>query len=236
MRLLNVELGFLSAIQRFKHKSAFDERSDWDKVAASRVRGKKMKNQNIWIALTALLFLAACSTTQVNVPYTANPSIVLATKAKSVVAMGTIADNRKNGPNWLGAIRGGFGNPLKTLETEKPVAEVVKTALEDGLSSVHLLTTHNPKYTLNVDLIRFNCNQYARREAHIDMTVSLVENSSGQTVYTKKIKADKVTGSIITFDAGLFASVDDLRQVANDVLQNAVDQLLSDSAFSAALQ
>ncbi len=177
-----------------------------------------MENKKNWIVLAAFMFLCACSTTPVDVTYTPDPAIVAAAKASPVVALGTVTDSRKNGPNWLGAIRGGFGNPMKVLETKQPVVEVVKTALADGLTSVHALTGSNPQYTFTAEMVRFDCNQLARREAHIVLNVSLTNTSSQQVVYTKTLKADKVTGSMITFDAGIFASVDDLRQVANDVL------------------
>jgi len=39
---------------------------------------------------------------------------------------------------------------------------------------------------------------------------------------------DEVTGSVITLDAGIFADVEDLRKVANQVLQEAVDKTLDD--------
>jgi uncharacterized lipoprotein YajG len=195
-----------------------------------------MKHVKTLIVLLSLVLTSACSTTPVDVTYAPNSSIVSATKAAPVVAIGSVSDGRKNDANWLGAIRGGFGNPIKVLETKGPVSDVVKKALVDGLASAHLLTVNDAKYALNVDVMRFDCNQYARREAHIILAVSLVNKASQQVVYSKTIKSDKVTGSIITFDAGVFASVDDLRQVANDVLQDAVDQLLSDQAFMSNLR
>jgi hypothetical protein len=156
-----------------------------------------------------------------------------ASAGSPTVGIGTVTDDRKEGPQWLGAIRGGLGNPLKTLETEEPVSDVVKNTLKDGLTARGLFAKSQPKYILNIDMMRFDCNQYARREAHILLDVLLVDAVTQQNIYNKTLKSDKVTGSIVTFDAGLFASVDDLRQVANDVLQDAIDQLLHDPEFLA---
>jgi uncharacterized lipoprotein YajG len=181
-----------------------------------------------------ILLLNACSTTPVQLSY--NSAALSPGQAAPIVAVGDVVDNRDHDPKWLGAIRGGYGNPIKTLETEQPVSEVVKTTLSEGLSADGLLAKGKSKYRLNVILTQFDCNQVGRREAHILMQVSLIEAGSEQEVYKKTLKADKVTGSRITFDAGIFASVDDLRQVANDVLQDAIDQLLHDPAFHAALR
>jgi len=47
--------------------------------------------------------------------------------------VGTFVDARGEPANWLGAIRGGFGNPLKNLESDRPVADIVGAAFADGL-------------------------------------------------------------------------------------------------------
>jgi len=49
------------------------------------------------------------------------------------VNVGTFVDARGEPANWLGAIRGGFGNPLKNLESDRPVADIVGAAFADGL-------------------------------------------------------------------------------------------------------
>ncbi len=84
---------------------------------------------------------------------------------------------------------------------------------------------------MQVVISQFDCNQYARREAHVRLHVSLVEFASGQQIYAKDIRVDKVTGSMITLDAGIFADVEDLRKVANQALQEAVDKVLDDPQF-----
>jgi len=191
-----------------------------------------MKNSIALIVIALAMALSACSTTPVGMTYSLGSEAASSPKAP-LISVGTITDSRKNDPKGLGAIRNGFGGQMKTLETEQPVSEVVKTTLIDGLTAHGLLAKNKPKYILNVNMMRFDCNQYARREAHILLDVFLVDATSQQTIFNKTVKSDKVTGSIITLDAGIFASVDDLRQVANDVLQDAIDQLLNDPAFLA---
>jgi len=60
--------------------------------------------------------------------------------ARPVVAVMQVTDRREDGredPNWIGTIRGGFGNPNKRLEA--PVPEVVRQAFVDALRARGLL-------------------------------------------------------------------------------------------------
>ncbi len=184
------------------------------------------------LVMLALLFMGGCSTTTVDLPYsnTANHSQTSSAAISSVKIL-SVVDRRKHDPHWLGAIRGGFGNPLKTLTTDVPVSTVVERAFTSALDSRGLLATTAGTYGLEVIVDQFDCNQYARREAHVRFTVSLVAFASGQQTYAKNVKVDKVTGSRITLDAGIFADVEDLRVLANEALQEAVDDALDDPQF-----
>ncbi len=191
---------------------------------------KLIKNLRI---CTLVLLLGACSTNAVHIGYDAtkaNPTL-----GKALIVLGNSTDEREKDANWLGAIRGGFGNPIKTLTTEQPVSEVVKTALGDGLKANGLLTKGNGKYRLDTVISRFDCSQYVRLEAHIELNVSLVNVVTKEPIYTKHYKADHVTGNMVTLNAGVFGSVDDLRKVANDTLQDAIDQIVTDPALLAKL-
>jgi len=176
---------------------------------------------------------SACSTTPVGLTYDSGKAASVA-KGKPSVDVMVVTDGRKHDPNWLGAIRGGFGNPLKTLETPVPVKDVVKIAFADGLKARNLLES-NGRHAMELDVQQFDCNQFVRREAHAKVGVSIVERASGRSVFKQNYEADKVSGSLITMDAGIFASVDDLRKVANEALQDVVDRALDDPQLRAAL-
>ncbi|MDA8229763.1 MAG: hypothetical protein M0006_00320 [Magnetospirillum sp.] len=182
-------------------------------------------------AAVMALGVSACGTTPVGLTYD-GAKVANAGAAKNMVEVASVVDHRKDGANWLGAIRGGFGNPLKTLETPVPVRDEVKTAFVDGLKARGLVGP-DPRYAMELDIERFDCNQYVRREAHARIGVRVIDTASHQDVYQRDIRADKVTGSLVSLDVGVFASVDDLRTVANDVLQEAVDKTLDDPKFLA---
>lgn len=85
-------------------------------------------------------------------------------------------------------------------------------------------------------MVQFDCNQYARLEAHATLEVDVLEIASGRSVYSKSYTADKVDGSVVTLNAGIFGSVDALKKVANDTIQNVIDQIVTDSALLARLK
>ena len=82
----------------------------------------------ILIAVLLTGALSACSTTNVGLNYTAPPTVSRAAANAQPVTVGTFIDQRNEKPNWLGVIRGGFGNHVKTLESSQPAVELVQTA------------------------------------------------------------------------------------------------------------
>ncbi len=184
-----------------------------------------------------LLLPVGCTTTTVGVTYDAAAVVPVGETTAATVALGEVVDQRGHGATWLGAIRGGFGNPLKTLETAKPVREVVRDAFRDGLVARNLLGQEGEApLTLQVAVIRYDSNQVGRREAHADFDVWLMDSATNSAIHQARSRADKVEGSMVTLDAGIFASTEDLRKVANDVLQEAVDGALDDPRFRATVE
>ena len=89
-----------------------------------------------------LIVMSGCVTRQVGLTYSGPPeSATTSADHHQSVVIRTVVDRRPDGPYWLGAIRGGYGNPLKTLETEPPVKDLVAKALEDALTARSLLAT-----------------------------------------------------------------------------------------------
>jgi len=150
--------------------------------------------------------------------------------------MGSVADQRKTGSHYLGAVRGGYGNPLKTLETEAPVADVVKAAFQAGLKSRRLAASQGAaKYYLNVTIVKFDCSQYVRRRADANFRIQLM-GMNGNVEYEHSVVATEVDGSLLTLETGVFGSVEDLRKIANELLQRVVDQALDDPGLLAHLR
>ncbi len=183
-------------------------------------------------AILLLVFLSACSTTASDLTYA--PIAPVVPQASPEVATVTVADARdEKDPTYIGAIRGGYGNPLKTLTTVQPASEEVKTAFIAALQARGLYGAGAPA-TLDVTLKQLSGNWYARHEGHTIFTLTL-NDKSGRAVFHDDEDVLKIAGSLITFDAGMFASTDDLRAIVELSMNTAIDQALDKPAFRAAL-
>lgn len=152
----------------------------------------------------------------------------------SISATVEVVDSRENGADWFGAIRGGYGNPLKVLRTEGPVAATVARLVSEGLAARNLVAAENPQHTLLVRMTRFDSSQYQRREAHAVLTFVL-RDAAGTELYSSTETADRVNGSIFALNTGIFASPENLRLLANEAIVAVIDQALDDPDFRAAL-
>jgi hypothetical protein len=176
------------------------------------------------------LVLSACNTVS-SLHYVPNASMQPASTA-SIGAV-TAQDQRKEDPTRLATIMGGFGNPLKTLDTAKPVKDEVADAFRDGLRSRGLLEPAGlAPFTLALTIRKFDADMIIGRTARIDLTMSVIDQP-GRIIYQ-----DSTTDSesdMKFFQTGVFADIDDLRVLSQTVLNRTVDKMLDNPAFRAAL-
>ena len=130
--------------------------------------GETMKSICMACLLGVLSTLFGCSTTTTNLRYEPVDPIKVQPGAKPVAAVGTITDLRKGeDPHWFGAIRGGFGNPLKKLAGETPMNQNVARVLSDALAQRHLLASADDAVVRVDGTIQvLDCNYYYNRDAH----------------------------------------------------------------------
>ena len=180
--------------------------------------------------------LCACSTTKVDLKYSADSPVTKVSTAVPPLMLGTFLDQRSESSNWLGAIRGGFGNPLKNLESERPVAELVRAAFADGLRARGVVVDEASAQRQITGVIkRLDCSQYVRREAYANIEITVIDKA-GQKRFARTYAAENVDGSLLSASGGIFASVESLRAVLEKTLREAVDKALDDSELRAALQ
>ena len=196
-------------------------------------------NRNFCL-LTALICagaLAGCVTRDVGLKYTAPTTAASASAAAPVVTAGSFIDQRGEPATWLGAIRGGFGNPLKTLDAIPSVSSLVQTAFTDGLRARGFKATGGARaYQIAGVIKKLDCSQMVRREAHAIVEVSVYDTSGGKELFTRTYTADNQEGSLLALNVGVFASVDRLRALAEKTLSQIVDQALDDSALRNVMQ
>jgi uncharacterized lipoprotein YajG len=184
--------------------------------------------------------LAACGTTQSPMAYAPTVPVSAAPARPLVAVVQPVANQRRAGsddPRWIGTIRGGYGNPVKTLEADRPVDQVVAGAFSDALAARGLQAgTGAGRYALAITIHQFDANQYVRREATADFGIRVTERATGREVWSDRYKAYTVDGSILSLSTGVFASVDDLKRVALRSMSEAVDTLLDKPGFRAAIR
>jgi hypothetical protein len=180
------------------------------------------------LALT--LALGACNT--ISSLHYATPNPIQTSPSPSISAA-TATDQRRESPTRLATIMGGFGNPLKTLDTAKPVKDEVADAFTEGLRVRGLLVLGDrAPYRLTLVLRKFDADMIIGRTARIDLTMSVIDHS-GRIIFQDST-ADSVS-DFKFFQTGVFADIGDMRVLSEAVLSRAVDRMLDAPAFRAAV-
>ncbi len=180
--------------------------------------------------------LAAGCTTLVPLRYTADSAAPAVTPATPLISVGPFLDSR--GPradaDWLGAIRGGYGNRLKTLRTQQPMSQVVQTAYADGLRARGVFAeAEEGRFVLEGTIDKLDCSEYVNLEAHAHVTLRVRDKATGAQLYTWPYRVDETEGGL---GAGIFGSVETLRLLAERTLRELVDRSLDDPALRKAVQ
>ena len=195
-----------------------------------------MRTTRVLVCALLAVGSLACSTTLVPLTYAPMTAVSRQTPDTPLIAVGKFQDGRNitYGENWLGAIRGGYGNELKRLRTEKPMSEVVQDAFAEGLRARGVYAdTGTGKFTLDGTITKLDCSEYFNLEAHAHVDVRVTDDASHGLVFSKSYAADQTEGG---FGAGIFASVETLRVLAEKTLRELVDKVLDDPDLRAALQ
>jgi len=146
-----------------------------------------------------------------------------------LVSVQRLADARSKGSNELGVVRGGYGNVLKRVYTDRSVAELVTNALEQALATQGLLANEDAgPLRLEGSILKLDCNHYFRREAHTRLVLSLVDAATGEKIFSRRYEADE-TG--ISLAVGIFARTKTIASMAERTLRDAIDQALADPDF-----
>lgn len=188
--------------------------------------------------LLAAMLLAACGTTQYPMQYTPSSPVASATAPGPVARVAEVQNNRHTGredPAWIGTIRGGYGNPLKAIQADRPVADVVRTAMNDALAARGWLAAQDPKVEVIVTIAEFDANRYARSEATVALEVRLRDRASGRDIWRHAERVYNLEGSILAVDTGIFASTAELHALMLRTMNEAIDKILNRPDFAAAL-
>lgn len=140
------------------------------------------------IILLALVALGACSSPG-DLTYVAPAQIVA---GPAVVADVTVTDKRDEKPNRVATIRGGYGNPVKVMDTTKPVATEVQDVFVKALTLRGMLRSGAPTH-FEVVLHTLYGDQFMGRKVDL-MFDLIVRDDTNRVIYS-----DRVTGKDYEF-------------------------------------
>jgi hypothetical protein len=201
---------------------------DHSRSAPLRHVSSLLTNTVLTIALA--LLLAACGTGG-SLKYT--PPGQVQTAATPSIGVVTAVDQRKEAPNRLATIMGSFGNPLKWLDTAKPVKDEVADAFTEGLRARGLLRAEGQApFQLTLVIRKFDADMIVGRTARIDMTMTVLDQAGRSVFEDTTVDSESDTKF---FQTGVFADIEDLRALSITVLNRSVNRLLDNPAFRAAI-
>ena len=118
---------------------------------------------------------------------------------KGTVAVGTVFNKRAEGFgaegfDFIGTLRGGYGNPfdLKTKsgrDLETVLKETAKAALENSGYSTD--PVDGKSLRLDIDLLDFWCDGYTGYKVYASIVAKLVNPANGKVLAQKKIDVEK---------------------------------------------
>lgn len=165
-----------------------------------------------------LLGATTCASNTVS-SQTYNPPAVIQAAATPKIAAVLSFRQRKEAPNRIATIMGGYGNRLKTLDTAQPVKDEVADAFMKGLRARGLKSGGGEPLRLALTNRKFDADMIMGSTARIDRTASVMDSTS----------------AFALFKTGVFADIADLQRRCQVVLDRTVDNVLDASAFRAAL-
>jgi len=182
------------------------------------------------VLLAFSLMLAACSNTQTPLYYT--PTVAIVAVPTATVGAVTVTDQRQEAPTRLATIMGGFGNPIKTLDTSKPVKDEVADIFTEGLRRRGMLGNGGQPFRLALTVRKFDADMIIGRTARINLTMAVL-GADGRVVYEDAAVDEE--SDMKFFETGVFANIDDLRVLCETVLNRTVDRMLDKPAFRQAV-
>ena len=189
--------------------------------------------------LAAAVILSGCWTTHLALNYQAPPNVTPAPAGTPTLVVGTFVDARGYKPNWIGRIRGTFGNSLEKLVVDESVATLVQAQFRDGLLARQFpVADADAAVEMSGVIRKLSSIQYVHVETDVEIEVQLRRLSTRESIFTHTYSAQAVQASrAYTVQAVESARpVDAIRALTQKTLREVVNQALDDPAFREALR
>jgi hypothetical protein len=184
--------------------------------------------------LCACATVSGCSTHLESVKYTptSTATSIVGPPITNSVGVGNFTDNRGTDPRWLGAIRGGYGNVLKRIESDKPGTDVVHDGFVAALETRKIPTSGSPSVLIEGAITKMDCSYYFNKEFHAHFHVTVASLPTRAVVFQQDYVTDrKESGS----GAGIFGDPDELARGEQETINQTIDKAFADAGFLAAI-
>lgn len=188
--------------------------------------------------LAATVLLTACGSRDFAMPYSPTQTLPAPAAVGGSVAVARVSNERATGredPQWIGTIRGGYGNPLFHLNANRTIDQIVQQAFSDALSQRGLLASGTPSVELLVTIRQFDANRYARLEATADFRIALRDRDTQRVLWEDEARVYNLEGSVFALDSGIFASLEGLHALMLRTMNQAIDQVVDRPGFRNAI-
>jgi hypothetical protein len=172
-----------------------------------------------------LLFIVpmGCSSHHANIKYTGKPNNYYCKGNK--IKIDTVKDSRGiDDSTWYATVRGGYGNPLKKLYSEKSVADDVRRMIEVALDLRDCKSDSLIEYILLPTIYELSGNYYFNKEVVFRLSY-VIKKIDGSIIYENQINKNIKEGGL---GAGIFANVEDFKGFIDGVISDGVDEMVDD--------
>jgi hypothetical protein len=149
-----------------------------------------------------------------------------------------VEDQRDTAANKVGMVMAPDGKALRVLTVSPDAATVVRDAFRAALAARGALAADGApaRYDVFVTLLDLRGEQWAVRQAAVDMIVRVRDRVTGRAVYTTRATADLRGDRYVRLDDGFFGYAPPLAGVESATLSRAIDRVLDRTGFFVALR
>ena len=167
-------------------------------------------------------FTSGCSTSQVDIGYSPGSPASSINDEAATFGLGQFADQRGQEPHWIGEVRGKYHYPKSIIETNRPVAQVVREIIKKGAEDRDMLRSGDGsrRYQLYGQVLRLDGIETEATVVRAHLVSRLIDLENNRQIHAADHKAERV----VPLDTGNSADLESLIEEAlNEVVAASLD-------------
>jgi hypothetical protein len=182
-------------------------------------------------AACACMALAACTTDVRPVRYHSTGAVTKSAEQKTV-GIGSFSDARGVDPSILCQVRNGYGMAVKTVNTDKPVSEIVRAEFADALAERNFTQSASAPVSISGTITKLGCDYLMSKSFAADIQLAVYAMPQHVIVYQQTYNTHRSQGGA---GAGVLADIDGLTKIEEEVISQTIDKAFTDNDFIAAI-